>query len=343
MTHGRRHIMGAAALGAVLGVLFTTPPAAAQPADFAEITPASAQAVRLGLAYLARMQADDGHFTGSAYGRNVAVASLACMAFMADGSLPDRGPYADVVRRGVDFVLDSATPTGLIAAETSHGPMYGHGFATLMLAEVYGHSDDPRLRDALIKAVRLIVHTQNHEGGWRYQPAPYDADISVTICQVMALRAARNAGIVVPAETIDRAIVYVRLCQNPEDGGFRYMLRPGTSAFPRSAAGVASLYYAGVYDDPAVVRGLEYLQPFRGGEPDEPFGHYHYGHYYAAQAMFLAGGDWWRQWFPAVRDNLIAAQRPDGSWTSNHGPSYAAAMSLLVLQMPNRYLPIFQR
>jgi hypothetical protein len=195
----------------------------------------------------------------------------------------------------------------------------------------------------LIKAVRLIVHTQNHEGGWRYQPAPYDADISVTICQVMALRAARNAGIVVPAETIDRAIVYVRLCQNAEDGGFRYMLRPGSSAFPRSAAGVASLYYAGIYDDPAVFRGLEYLQPFRGGDPNEPFGHFHYGHYYAAQAMFLAGGDWWRDWFPVVRDNLISAQRPDGSWTSSHGSSYATAMALLVLQIPNRYLPIFQR
>ncbi len=334
---------GSRMIGPLLGVMFVTSPLAAQPVDFAEITPASRQAVERGLAHLAQMQAADGHFTGSAYGRNVAVASLSCMAFMADGNLPDRGPYADVVRRGVDFVLDSSTPTGLIAAETSHGPMYGHGFATLMLAEVYGHSDDPRLRDALIKAVRLIVHTQNHEGGWRYQPAPYDADISVTICQVMALRAARNAGIVVPAETMDRAIVYVRLCQNPEDGGFRYMLRPGASAFPRSAAGVASLYYAGVYDDPAVFHGLAYLQPFRGSDPDEPFGHFHYGHYYAAQAMFLAGGDWWRDWFPAVRDNLVRAQRPDGSWTSNHGSSYATAMSLLVLQVPNRYLPIFQR
>ena len=37
------------------------------------------------------------------------------------------------------------------------------------------------------KAVNLIVDTQNAEGGWRYQPQRRDADISVTICQVMAL------------------------------------------------------------------------------------------------------------------------------------------------------------
>ena len=73
--------------------------------------------------------------------------------------------------------------------------MYGHGFATLFLAEVYGMHPDPDLRQKLVKAVKLIINTQNDEGGWRYQPERREADISVTICQVMALRAARNAGI----------------------------------------------------------------------------------------------------------------------------------------------------
>jgi hypothetical protein len=34
----------------------------------------------------------------------------------------------------------------------------------------------------------------NDEAGWRYSPHRSDADISVTIMQVMALRAAKNAG-----------------------------------------------------------------------------------------------------------------------------------------------------
>jgi len=312
-------------------------------AGFTEITPESRAAVERGLAYLAKVQAEDGSYGAERYGRHVGITSIAAMAFMADGHLPGRGEYGPQVRRCLDFVLSSATESGLLAVDTSHGPMYGHGFATLMLGEAYGMTGDPRLREVLLRAVRLIVNTQNHEGGWRYHPVPFQADISVTICQVMALRSARNAGLSVPKETIDRAIAYVRQCQNPSDGGFRYMISAGGSAFPRSAAGVATLYYAGLYDDEAIDTGLEYLTRsgegvvFRGG------GHYYYGHYYAAQAMYLAGGDHWAEWFPRIRDELVDRQATDGSWESNHGQDYGTAMSLLVLQMPNRLLPIFQR
>jgi len=41
---------------------------------------------------------------------------------------------------------------------------------------------------------RTIIESQNAEGGWRYNPRPFDADISVTVCQMMALRSAKNAG-----------------------------------------------------------------------------------------------------------------------------------------------------
>src|SRR5262249_50309292 len=151
-------------------------------------------------------------------------------------------------------------------------------------------------------------------GGWRYQPVPYDADISVTICQVMALRAARDAGIKVEKETIDKAIKYVRACQNP-DGGVSYIARQGGgggSGFARSAAGVSALYYAGVFEGDDITRGLNYISRFRpnktGAANPEMEGHYYYGNYYAVQAMFLAGGDYWAKWYPAIRDQLIAKQ-----------------------------------
>jgi hypothetical protein len=47
----------------------------------------------------------------------------------------------------------------------TQGPMYSHGFGTLFLAEAYGMSHRPELRERLHKAVRLIVDTQNAEGG----------------------------------------------------------------------------------------------------------------------------------------------------------------------------------
>ncbi len=311
--------------------------------DFVEITDAARQSIDAGLVQLAAMQSPDGSFGADRYGSHVGISSIAGLAFMADGHLPGRGGYGDNVQAALNFVLAHATESGLLAADTSHGPMYGHGYGTLFLGEVYGMTGNPRVRDVLLKAVRLIVDTQNHEGGWRYHPQPYDADISVTITQIMALRSARNAGVAVPKETIDRAITYVRQCQNPEDGGFRYMLSSGGSAYPRSAAGVASLQYAGVYDDAAVAEGLEYLTRAGQGLGARAGGHYFYGHYYAAQAMFLAGGDHWAGWFPAMRDELVSRQQSNGSWVSNHGEAYGTGMSLLILQIPNRLLPIYQR
>ncbi len=309
-----------------------------------EITPEVERAVTKGMMWLALQQKPDGSFgSGSNYGRNTAITALACMAYMCDGQMPDRGRYGSAVRKGLEFILRSSSESGLLAAETSHGPMYEHGFSTLFLAEVYGMTHLSGLDEKLRRAVHLIVRTQNDQGGWRYQPVRSDADISVTICQVMALRSARNAGIAVPKSTIDRAVDYVRRSQN-SDGGFRYMLTPGESAFARSAAGVAALYYCGIYQDPVIDRGLAYLQRFRPG-PSTSYRvpHYYYGQYYAIQAMFVAGGEHWERWWPAIRDSLLSQQDADGAWQGEAGNEYGTAMALIILQVPKRLLPIFER
>ena len=330
----------AVAFGLVRPAWAVPPPAATSTAD--EITPALTPAVERGLAWLALQQREDGSFGSlSHYGRHVGITGLAGLAFMADGNTPGRGRYCDVVEGCVAFILNHSSESGLLAAETSHGPMYGHGFATLFLAEVYGMSPRQDLREGLRKAVRLIVSTQNEEGGWRYQPVRHDADLSVTVCEIMALRAARNAGLFVEKSTIDRAIEYVRRSQNP-DGGFRYMLNSGGSAFARSAAGVAALQYAGIYQGSEIESGLEYIARFTP-PTEQSVGHMFYGHYYAAQAMFLAGDRPWRSWWPAVRDDLLGKQTEEGFWRGQAGTEYGTAMALIILQMPNRLLPIFQK
>jgi len=177
----------------------------------------------------------------------------------------------------------------------------------------------------------------------------------VTICQIMALRAARNAGIAVPKDRVDRCTEYVKRCQDVfGDGGFRYQAQGGPTGFARTAAGVVALYSAGIYKGDAVRKGLDYLlinckpgaarQPRFGNFHDFQL-HYFYGHYYAAQAMWTAGGRYWSEWYPAIRDELLNLQdRNGGNWTDpricNH---YATAMALIVLQIPNNYLPILQR
>ena len=313
-----------------------------------EMTAALHDGIARGFVYLTGQQNSDGSVGDRGrgrYGKHVGITALCALAFMSDGHVPGRGDHGEQVRLALDFVLAHSTETGLLAADTSHGPMYGHGFATLFLGEIYGmNPQDKRVRDALVRAVDLILGTQNDDGGWRYNPVPYDADISVTICQIMALRSARNAGIKVPKQTIDRAVNYVQRCQNA-DGGFKYMLQAGGSAWPRTAGGVASLFYAGVYDDDSIKRGLDYLtRSALPGQRAAGQAHYYYGHYYAVQAMYLAGGEEWDRWWPAIRDELLSKQASNGGWLDHHaGGAYATAMSLIILQMPKRYLPIFQR
>lgn len=310
------------------------------------INPATQQSIDRGLAYLARRQRPNGSLGSGQYEGNIAISALGGLAFLAAGSTPGEGPYGENIDRLVGFVLENTSPSGFVVVPraAAHGPMYSHGFGALFLAEIYGMTHKPDVREKLKKAIQLIVYTQNAEGGWRYLPQRVpEADLSVTICQIMALRAARNAGIFVPKNTVDRCVEYVRKSQNP-DGGFRYMIAPGPSAPPRSAAGVVALYSAGVYEGKEIERGLEYLMtqafPGRGNSRDS---HYFYGHYYAVQAMYHAGGDYWAKWYPAIRDELVNRARQDGYWTDSICPEYGTAMALIILQAPNGYLPIFQR
>jgi hypothetical protein len=309
-----------------------------------EITPELERVVARGLEALAKRQQADGSYNGG--GADVAITALAGIAFMADGNLPSRGKYGQNVQRALDFVLSQAQESGMLSAADSNGNMYAHGFATLFLAEVYGMTGDEMVKERLQKAIRLIHQAQNREGGWRYTPQPIDADVSVTICQVMALRAARDAGIKVEKATIDKAIEYVKKCQN-DDGGFSYMANGGGggSIFPRSAAGVATLFYAGIYEGEEINKGIAYVEQFLPGKggpgTDGMIGHYYYGHYYAVQSMFLAGGEHWRNWFPAIRSELIRSQAANGMWSGDVSEDYATSMALIILQMPKRYLPVF--
>jgi hypothetical protein len=310
------------------------------------MTPAVDRAIAAGLAWLARAQNEDGSFGSGTYRGNIAVTSVAGLAFMSAGSSPGRGPYGTPIDKALAYVMHHTSPSGFIAVPGSatHGPMYSHGFGTLFLAEAYGMTHRAEIREKLQKSVRLILDTQNNEGGWRYQPVRHDADLSVTICQINALRAARNAGLYVPKETVDACINYVKQSQNP-DGGFRYMLTGSAhSEFPRSAAGVVALQSAGQYDTKEIRDGIAYLRQYtREIKLGSRYSHYFYGHYYAAQAMWIQGGEDWAEWYPAIRNELIRRQTAAGYWTDSICNEYGTAMALIILQIPNNFLPIFQR
>ncbi|MCS7270211.1 MAG: terpene cyclase/mutase family protein [Gemmataceae bacterium] len=320
-------------------------------------------AIERGLDYIARNQNADGSFVDHRSGAAVGVTALAALALMAGGHQPGRGRYGREVLRAAEYVTamaDGLYPGFLTTPEsqasgrlaTQPSPMYSHGFATLFLAEVCGMMptavQDQAVRAALEKAVAFTISAQNKEGGWRYEPRAPFADVSVTVAQMMALRAAKNAGLFIRKSVIDAGVQYIKACQLP-DGGFSYWKGQGHSAFARSAAALVGLFSAGIYEGREIERGLKYLLQFVPGRPlslrDIPPQHYWYGHYYAALAMWTARDQYWRIWFPAIRDELLHKSRNSGGlWLDPyHGAVYATAMALIILQLPNNYLPILQR
>jgi hypothetical protein len=314
------------------------------------------------LAYLYRHQNPDGSWTdrvgrkvhnsywGSA-APHVGVTGLAGIAFLSSGTLPGQGvrsDYCTAVRKALDFIIRQTEANGFIAANGSR--MYSHAFASLFMAEALGtgfYPDDKRLQETLKRSVRLIVRAQNEEGGWRYLPNAIDSDMSVTVCQVFALRAARNAGVKVPKETIARAITYVKDSFDSDECGFKYQMDRrfrgvrSRHSFALTACGVATLYGAGSYDADEIRQGLQYLWDRRPvpQQAAKRFDFY-YGHYYAVQAAYQAGGAYWTRWYEDIKNQLRLTQRSDGSWTDLVGPCYGTAMAAIVLQMPNQYLPI---
>lgn len=319
-------------------------------------------AVDRGLAYLARTQSKDGGWSSEfadarAAGGHPALTSLAVMAFLAAGHVPGEGPYGPNVERGIRFVTGSQQPNGLIAgANAGYTEVYSHGICTLMLAEAAGMTsgavaDDLKAR--LERAVKGVLKAQRTDGrdlgGWRYQVVGFDADLSVTGWQLMALRAARDVGCDVPRERIATAVEYVRRCYDHKLGAFAYT--SGGNVTPAcTGTGVLALELSGkeFHKSHEVLRAGAYLLQ---NPPDLAKPHFFYGAYYTAQAMFQLGDNYWAQYRKKLHSLLLEAnpQRANGAWygrgfdDAEYGPAYATSMAILALAVECRYLPIYQR
>lgn len=311
------------------------------------ITPQTRKAIDKGLAYLKRNQVKSGRnkgaFSNSGMSSGVATASLGGLAMMCGGHSPGQGPYGKAIDLAVEYVLRNVSDSGYISCSTggARENMYGHGFSMLFLSQAYGMTQKPEIGDKLRKAVKLTCSAQNDQGGWRYQPRKSDADLSITVCQIMGLRGARDAGIDVPDGVRKKCIDYVKKSQNT-NGSFRYTVNGGHSTFAMTAAGVTSLYSANIYEGENITKALEELMKYKPSGGSLGGGHYFYSHYYAVQAMWHAGGKYWDTWYPLIRAQLIKNQNVDGSWNSSEaGPQFGAAMACIILQMPLNYLPVF--
>ena len=289
-----------------------------------------------GLSFLASTQNEKGCWDDSSYGSEPGVVGMSILAFLARGDDPEFGTYRKNIQDALDYLLKMQDEkTGYIGTS-----MYNHGFATLALAEIYGLYNEQRIGPALNKATNLILTSQknNPKGGWRYSPESKDADTTVSGAQMVALFAARNAGIHVPKEAIEKGITFVLSCQDSK-GGFGYTGSTGAN-LPRTSIGCLILSLANKKDSVEYQKSVEYLSEnaIFGDQ-----GHKFYSLYYTSQAIFRSSSSLWNSWNFQNFKKLQSTQIQEGGWNGNYGTTFSTSSALLSLALNYRYLPIYER
>ena len=322
------------------------------------------QAIDKAIRFLIKKQQSDGSIHDR--GNQTTMTALSLMAFAAVGNQPilptEEGR---VMSRALDFMLreDRQDDHGYFGNRDG-GRMYGHGIITLMLAEMLGmgldDAQDKRIRQRCQKSIDLILRSQkvrkspSHQGGWRYSPDARDADLSVTVWQLMSLRSAKNSGLKVPASSIEEAIGYLRRSYhsrldaegNPENKKSGFAYQPGGHPeYTTTAAGLLAMQVCGEYESPFVKGAADWLLD---NEPNTGRKFFFYGTYYYAQGMYQRGGDHSKIARKKVEDLLLKLQRGDGSWhgsgsEGSAGHVYTTSMAVLALAVKYHYLPIYQR
>lgn len=328
------------------------------------------EAVNKGLRYLASKQNKDGSFGKI---NTVAITGMACMAFLASGSTPSRGDYQDHVGKALTYLMSCQEKNGCILQRSnmSWAETHSHGYGLLCLTQAYGMvTEDMRekLGPVITKAIKAAVSSQSDNGGWGYGILQknfihgYKDEGSCSVTQLQALRACQDIKFDVPETNVRKAIAYVEKCLHKETGGFIYSLHNRmvgidtqkgmhVPTYAVSAAMLSTLNSAGAYKSALEAKGLAYLDEFLDGKRKVNI-FFFYGNFYAAQAYYQAGPGPYARYRLIMEPQVLKRQRTDGSFPGEGqyeseeqygSPLLTTAFALLVLQVPNQYLPIFQR
>ena len=293
-----------------------------------------------------------------------AMTSLSLLALASCGHQPsDPTAEGQAMKKALGFVLrPEAQDKDGYFGQADGSRMYGHGITTLMLSEMLGMgadaAQDDLIREKCRRALDLIMRSQKiskseyNRGGWRYSPDAGDSDMSVTVWQTMALRAAKNAGMDVPRQAVDDAVAYIRRLYQPDSekkgtvrlGGFGYQNKGRETS--TTAEGLLAMQVCGQYDSEEVIGASDRLLSEGIKSGDRWF---FYTIYYYAQGMYQRGGKYAEEGRRAVADLLLPLQSREGWWEGINGEErqggkvYSTSMAILSLAVKNHFLPIYQR
>ncbi len=323
-------------------------------------------AIRGSLTWIAQHQHEDGHWGLNDFNTqckdhrkcdghgssksDTGGTGLALLPFLGDGNTHEQGPYKELVRKGIGWLIQHQKPDGdLFSGGEGNSRMYSHGIATIVLCECYGMSGDVSLRAPAQKAIDFIVAAQDpRSGGWRYQPREA-GDTSVVGWQVMALKSGQMAELNVPRKTLTESKRWLESVAGKNGQAGQYAYQGGRYNPAMTAESLLCLQYLDhSRDSNEIVSSADYLKnnlPEQGRETS-------YYWYYATQAMFHLQGDHWKQWNAAIHPLLVESQLTDGpmagtwdpkdQWEKSGGRIYSTSLRTLMLEVYYRHLPIYQ-
>lgn len=312
---------------------------------------ATESAVEAGLAFLARHQLADGHWSSAPDGEfekgsegryDIAITGLALLTFQGAGHTETTGKYQENVRKSVQYLIQAQAEDG---SWMQKGMMYGHGICALAMSEAFGLSGaQSEARVAAQAGIDFIARIQGSHGGISYHGA--GRDTSVTGWQIIACKSASAAGLAVPAETLARFEMYLDDMVDPATGVTGYNFR-GQGSPAMTSVGLACRLFLGQSRNNELIGKIAERISQAGPTPDE----YHL--YYGTLGLFQFGGPKWEKWnrqfaIPLVRKQ-VSKGRLKGSWEplqsaygKDAGRVYVTAMHILCLEVYYRYLPVYR-
>lgn len=349
--------------------------------------PSTEPAIEMGLSWLAKQQRAPGNWslTSSgisdeeaelvAYDTPTAATGLALLSFQGAGYNHKEYKYADVVNKGVQWLISNQQEDGCLYVETNDTSndvcrLYSHGIAAIALCEAYGMTNDPEVRKAAQKALDYISSSQDKTyGGWRYSPGA-QSDTSVTGWMVMALKSGKLAGLEVDQETLTLVDRWLGFAAD-RDSQFKFRYNPNaknTAQYPdrevkgktptacMTSVGLLLRLYSGWNrTDERMIQGAKELLKSMPSDSSIEFRNTYYW-YYATQVLKHVGGGMWETWYKeSLYPLLINSQEKTGPlqgswdpikpvpdrWGYFSGRLYVTTMNLLTLEVKWRLLPLY--
>ena len=313
------------------------------------------KAVGRALNWFTRNQEKDGRWSmerhGGQRGHDIAATSFAVLCYFGWGIKHDEpGKFQKPVKKALKWLVENMGEDGNFTGG-QHNGMYDQGVATMALAEAYGLTKDPDLREPLERAVQFVIEAQHPQtGAWDYRPRSTRIDTSVSGWQLMALKSAHMADVKVDDRSFKLSAKWLDTVGAGQHRGIYGYDGRQYKTEAMVATGLFCQQLLGV--QPSHRRMQESIQHMQRKMPSEKQGDFYYW-YYACLSLYQNQGPAWDEWNERMKPIWLNLQvktgKDAGSWDarggrhmSDMGRVITTALATLSLEVYYRYLPLYQ-